>query len=197
MHLDFAQTEPKDRYKVLTALVVPRPIAWVSSISPEGITNLAPFSFFSVMGSRPPIVAFAPGNKSPNIPKDTARNILETREYVINLVDETTASHMVESAKPHDADISEIDLTHLTAIPSLAVCAPRIAEAPVSMECKHLQEIKIGENRMVIGEILHLHIKDGILDPETLHLNPEANYAPLGRMASPDNYCRTIDQFRL
>jgi len=197
MHLDFSKTEPKDRYKVLASLVMPRPIAWVSTVSPEGITNLAPFSFFSVMGSRPPTVAFAPGNKSPDIPKDTARNILETKEYVINLVDEATAPQMVESAKPHEAHISEIDLTYLTAVPSLAIKAPRIAEAPVSMECKHLQEIKIGENRMVIGEILHVHIRDGILDPETLHLNLEANYAPIGRMASPDKYCRTEDQFAL
>jgi len=194
MHLDFSKTEPSDRYKVLTALVVPRPIAWVSTISTQGITNLAPFSFFSVMGSRPPIVAFAPGNKSPEIPKDTAKNILDTKEFVVNLVDEATALQMVKSAEP--VDVSEIELTNLTTVPSISIKAPRIAESPVSMECTFLQEICIGQNRMVIGEIHHVHVRNGILDPETYHLISNS-YAPIGRMASPNNYCRSSDQFKM
>ncbi len=197
MQIDFSQTEARDRYKILTALVVPRPIAWVSTISPEGVTNLAPFSFFSVMGSRPPILAFAPGNKAPDVPKDTARNLLETEEFVVNLVDEATAPAMVQSAQPVPAEESEIDLAGLTPVPSLAVRPPRIAESPVSMECRFLQEIRIGENRMVIGEILHVHVRDGILDPTTYHVLDETAYAPIGRMASPNHYCHSTDRFTL
>ena len=197
MHLDFSQTAPRDRYKILTSLVIPRPIAWVSTISTSGVTNLAPFSFFSVMGSRPPILAFAPGNKSPEIPKDTARNILEGHEFVVNLVDEHTAPQMVDSAKPYPEDSSEITANQLTERPSLSIKPPRIAEAPVSMECTFVQELNIGENRMIIGEILHVHVREGILDPESYYLLPESDYAPIGRMASPNKYCRTNDRFAL
>ena len=196
MHLDFSETAPRDRYKVLTALVVPRPIAWVSTRSLSGRSNIAPFSFFSVMGSRPPIVAFAPGNKSPGIPKDTARNILETKEFVVNLVDESTAPQMVASAEEYPEDVSEIARTNLTEIPSLSIKAPRIKESPVSMECSFVQELLIGENRMIIGEIHHVHVRDGVLDPDSYQLI-DTSYAPIGRLGSPDYYCRTGDTFQM
>ncbi len=194
MHLDLAELTPQDRYKVLTSLVVPRPIAWVSTISKEGMTNIAPFSFFSIMGSKPPILTFAPGNKTPDTPKDTAQNIMDTKEFVVNLVDSHTAPQMVESAKPHT--VSEIDLCELTPVASLAIKPPRIKESPVSMECKLHDILHIGQNRMVIGEILHLHVRDQLIDPESYHLTGN-DYTPIGRMASPNFYCNTQDQFQL
>ncbi len=195
MEFNLQEHPPEKCYKLLSSLVVPRPIAWVSTISTEGITNLAPYSFFNVMGVRPPIVAFAPGNKPDGSPKDTPQNILDTGEFVVNLVDEKISAQMVESAKPHPTNVSEIDVAGLTSIESEAVKAPRIKEAPVSMECKALQTLEIGGNRMVIGEVLRLHVKDGIVDEESFYVT--GDYAPIGRMSSPDNYCRTTNGFRL
>lgn len=195
MHLDLNKIEAKAIYKVLASLVVPRPIAWVSSIGLDGVTNLAPFSFFNVMGVRPPIVAFAPGNKLTGEPKDTARNILEVKDFVVNLLDESLVEQMTESAKSHAATVSEIEVSGLTAVDSVAVSAPRILESPVSLECKLVETLCIGENRMVIGEVLHVHVRDGILDEESLDLLTE-EYYPIGRMASPNKYCRTKDQFK-
>lgn len=195
MEFNLQEHSPQECYKLLASLVIPRPIAWVSTISADGVSNLAPYSFFNVMGVRPPIVAFAPGNKPDGSPKDTPQNILDTGEFVVNLVDEKVSAQMVESAKPHLSNVSEIDITGLTAISSEVVKPPRIQEAPVSMECKALQTLEIGGNRMVIGEVLRLHVKDGIVDAETFYVTGE--YAPIGRMASPDHYCRTTDGFRL
>ena len=194
MHLHLSDLSPKESYKLLSGLIIPRPIAWVSTISVEGGTNLAPFSFFNIMGVNPPIVAFAPGDKAPSVPKDTAQNIASGSEFVVNLVDESLMSQMVVSAQPHASAVSEIELTGLTVVPSVSVSPPRVAEAPVSMECKEVQTLLIGGNRLIIGEVLELHVKDEFLESDSTCIAP--HYAPVGRLASPDVYCRTTDQFR-
>lgn len=177
-------------YQILSALVTPRPIAWVTTLSADGKPNAAPFSFFNVFGSKPPIVAFAPGNKSPHLPKDTAKNIRETGEFVINMVERNLADAMVASARSLPHGEFELDGSGLTTIESTVVAPPRIAEAPVALECKKHSILEIGENRIVIGTVHRVHAREGLFDPETMRFD-QAAYAPLGRMASPDWYCET------
>jgi flavin reductase (DIM6/NTAB) family NADH-FMN oxidoreductase RutF len=196
MEIDFDALGPGDRYKILASLVTPRPIAWVTSMDARGRVNAAPFSFFNVFGSNPPIVAFAPGNKEPGVPKDTARNIRETGEFVVNLVDEALGEQMVATAATLPHGESELETAGLTPAPSSAVGAPRVAEAPVALECREWATLEIGRNRLVVGTVHHVHARDGIIHPDTLRLERDA-FRPLGRMASPDWYCRTADQFEL
>jgi flavin reductase (DIM6/NTAB) family NADH-FMN oxidoreductase RutF len=196
MNISFEEIDSKTAYKVLASLIIPRPIAWVSTFNSAGETNLAPFSFFNIMGVRPPIVAFAPGNRSNGEPKDTPRNINQNQEFVVNLVDEVLAEEMVLSAKPFDYGVSEIQEAQLATLPSIRVSAPRLARASVALECKALQTLEIGENRMIIGEVLEAHLREGLIDPSTFSLIDE-KYAPIGRLASPDQYCRTTERFRL
>jgi len=195
MHLDIKQLERKEIYNILSSLIIPRPIGWISSINTDGKTNLAPFSFFNLMGVAPPIVAFAPGNKASGEPKDTAQNISDTGEFVVNIIHEDLFSAMVESAKPHDAKVSEIDLIGLTPEPCLDVKPPRIGESLVSLECTLERILTIGNNRMVIGEITQIHMNDAIFDPEGQQVLTSL-YAPIGRLGAPNNYCRTSEPFQ-
>ncbi|MDF1751799.1 MAG: flavin reductase family protein [Verrucomicrobiales bacterium] len=194
MDFDLNGADAKHSYKLLAGLVVPRPIAWVTTLNEDGVINAAPFSFFNVMGTRPPIVAFAPGDRSPGIPKDTAKNIRTSGEFVINLVDEETAEAMNITSAEIAAGESEITLAGLHTESSRSIAPPRISEAPVAIECREWSTLEVGRNRIVIGLVQCLHVKDGILDPETLLVRPEA-YAPVGRMEVPSGYCRTRDRF--
>ena len=196
MELDFSTLQPAECYKVLANLITPRPIAWITTVSQEGAVNAAPFSFFNCFGSSPPIVAFAPGNKAPGIPKDTARNIRDNGDFVVNIADETLAHKMVATSASLPHGESELAITGLTAAKSVSIKAPRIAEAPVSFECREWATLEIGSNRMVVGTVHHAHIRDGILDPQTLHLKTET-FLPVGRMAAPNSYCRTSNQYEI
>ena len=181
-------------YNILASLVTPRPIAWVTTSDSEGRHNTAPFSFFNVFGTRPPIVAFAPGDKEPGIPKDTAKNIRDTGEFVINLVDQPVFEAMVASAitLPHGSD--ELQGSGLSYTASRVVRPPRVTEAPAALECREHSTIRIGQNRLIVGEVLRVWARDGLLDPEKAHLDV-SQYHPIGRMASPDWYTNTKDQF--
>ena len=196
MELDFDSMKPGDRYKVLASLITPRPIAWVTTTDATGRVNAAPFSFFNCFGSNPPILAFAPGNKEPGLPKDTARNIRETREFVVNIADEAVADKMVATSATLPHGESELEHAGLTAAPSTVIAPPRIAEAPVAFECREWATLEIGANRLVVGVVHHVHVRDGILDPETLYLD-RSKYAPPGRLSAPDWYCHTTDQFEI
>jgi len=182
-------------YKLLASLVTPRPIALVTTMDSEGNRNAAPFSFFNVFGSKPPIVAFAPGDREPGIPKDTARNIMDTKEFVVNLVDEAIAEAMNLCAAELDPGESELEYANLTEAPSVKIQVPRLSEAAVSLECREYETMAIGNNRLVIGEVLWMHVRDGVLD-EKLHLVSDA-YHTVGRMHGADGYCRTRDYFKL
>jgi flavin reductase (DIM6/NTAB) family NADH-FMN oxidoreductase RutF len=194
MEIDFTELKASRRYKVLSSLVIPRPIAWVTTLDTEGRVNAAPFSFFNVFGADPPLVAFAPGNKEPGLPKDTARNIRENREFVIHLVSPDLADEMVLSSATLPHGESELQRVGLTTEPSQTVKPPRIARAQVALECLEHQTIEIGNNRLVLGIVQHVFAKDGLLDPENFHLNQE-DWTPVGRMASPAWYCQTADIF--
>lgn len=194
MDFDLTGEHAQYSYKLLAGLVVPRPIAWVTSLEADGTVNAAPFSFFNVLGTRPPIVGFSPGDKEPGIPKDTARNIRRSGEFVVNLVDEATAETMNQTSAEVAAGESEIKLAGLSTEASKSVAPPRIAEAPVAIECKEWSTMEIGRNRLVIGLVQRIWVRDEILDPDTLLVKPE-NYFPIGRMEVPAGYCNTRDRF--
>ena len=196
MHFDMRQLAARDRYKLLVSVVVPRPIALVTSLSENGQVNAAPFSFFNVMGSEPPIVALAPGNGPDGEPKDTARNIRRNGEFVVNIVDEAIADAMNICAIDFPSGISELVAAGLTAQPSQEVQAPRIEESPVNLECRELMTLEIGRNRIVLGEVLHIHIRDELVDPEKLHVRTE-NMHVVGRMHGGGGYTRTRDYFQI
>lgn len=196
MEFDLAGDDAKSAYKLLAGLVTPRPIAWVTTQDEEGRVNAAPFSFFNVFGTRPPILGFAPGDKEPGIPKDTARNIRRNGEFVVNLVDEACAGAMNRTSAEVEFGVSEIHLAGLSTIPSVGIAPPRIAEAPVALECREWSTMEIGKNRLVIGLIDRVHTKEGVLDPETLLVVPEV-FQPIGRMEVPAGYCKTGDRFQM
>ena len=194
MDFDFGTLEVAKRYKLLAGLVVPRPIALVSTLA-NGVVNVAPFSFFNALGDDPPICIISVENRDEGPLKDTARNILDTREYVVNLVDEPMAAPTHECSVAFPPETSELEQVGFTAAPSRRVGPPRVAESPVSLECRLFQHIPIGFRHLLIGEILWLHVRDGILDPATLRVIPD-HYLPVGRFFG-NRYCRTRDQFEI
>lgn len=193
---DVAGRDADHAYRLLTSLVVPRPIAWVSTLDTAGRLNAAPFSFFNVMGDDPPLLAVAPGNRADGTPKDTARNIRDTGEFVVNLVEESQAAAMSLTSAPLAPGESEFTLAGLAPLPSLAVRPPRIAGTAVQLECRLERIIETGGNRVVLGHILLIHSRAGLLDPATLLPAPGA-WRPLGRMHGADGYCRTGEFFRV
>jgi flavin reductase (DIM6/NTAB) family NADH-FMN oxidoreductase RutF len=196
MELDFTSKHAHRAYALLAGLVTPRPIALVTTVNLAGVVNAAPFSFFNVFGADPALCAFAPGDRDDGTPKDTARNIRATHEFVVNLVDETIAEAMNRCAASLPYGESELPAAGLTAAPSSVVKPPRLREAPVSLECVEHSTVEIGGNRLVIGLIKRLHAREGLIDPQTLRVNQD-QFFPLGRMASPHWYCRTRDRFEL
>ncbi|MBI1177882.1 flavin reductase family protein [bacterium] len=196
MELDFEGQHADRAYPVLASLVTPRPIAWVTTIGPDGVVNAAPFSFFNVMGANPPIVAFAPGDRDDDTPKDTARNVRLNHEFVVNLVDEGVAEAMNKTASALPYGESELSAAGLTAASSSVVKPPRIAEAPASLECTEWGTLQIGGNRLVIGVVKRVHLRDDLFDSETMRVRSE-NFRVIGRMASPHWYCRTGDRFEV
>jgi flavin reductase (DIM6/NTAB) family NADH-FMN oxidoreductase RutF len=196
MELDLEKDFADRAYTILASLVTPRPIALVTTLSADGKVNAAPFSFFNLMGANPPICAFAPGNRDDGTPKDTALNIRAGHEFVVNLVDEKIAEAMNQCAASLPYGESELTRAGLTAAPSSIVKPPRIAESPASLECVEWGTLQIGGNRMVIGLIKRLHVRDELFDVEKKRINTE-KYFPIGRMASPHWYCRTRDHFEM
>jgi flavin reductase (DIM6/NTAB) family NADH-FMN oxidoreductase RutF len=196
MELDLEKEFADRAYPILVSLVIPRPIALVTTLSPEGKVNAAPFSFFNLMGANPPICAFAPGNRDNGTPKDTALNVRSTREFVVNLVDESIAEAMNQCAASLPYGENELARAGLTAAPSSVVKPPRIVEAPASLECEEWGTLQIGGNRMVIGLIKRLHVRDEFFDMEKRRVRTE-KLSMIGRMASPHWYCKTRDRFEM
>lgn len=158
-------------YKLLTATVQPRPIAWVTTLGADGAVNCAPFSFFNAMGGAPPIVALGLQPRAGAL-KDTARNITETGEFVVNLVPFRLAEAMNITCVDAPPGVNELELAGLAAAPSVKVAPPRIAESPISLECRVLQIVESGPlQRVVIGQVLALHVADDLVsDPARGHL---------------------------
>ena len=199
---DPAEHLPGDIYKLMIGAIVPRPIAWVSSVDKNGVRNLAPFSFFTGVCASPPVVCFCPVNRGQPTPgmhlrKDTLRNIHETGEYVINVVPERLAAQMNMTAAEVPAEIDEFELSGLTAMPSEVVRAPRVAESPVHMECRLIQVVEVGGGELggnvVLGRIVRFHVRKDLLT--NYRIDPDKLDA-IGRMAGA-TYSRTRDRFEL
>lgn len=198
MDFDPADVRPSVFYQHLIHAIVPRPIAWVSTVSPAGKTNVAPFSYFTGVGSRPPSLLFCPANNREGGPKDTLRNIQDTGQFVVNIVSFAVAEQMNASAANLSPEESEFDACGLTVAASLKVIPPRVAESPVQFECETMQILNIGEGpggaNIVIGKVLHVHIDDSVVGAREL-VDPELLDA-VGRMGG-DEYCRTTERFAL
>lgn len=196
MIFDFEELAPKDRYKLLSATVVPRPIALVTTRDAEGHDNAAPFSFFNVFSEDPPILILGLQRRPDGRVKDTAINIRRSGEYVINLVDESIAKAMIVCAADFPPGESEPAAAGFSLLASEKIEPARIAEAPVSFECRRTLTVQLSAERdLVIGEVLVMHVRDGIIDPDTLRLD-WANYHPVGRLFV-DRYIRTGDVFNM
>jgi flavin reductase (DIM6/NTAB) family NADH-FMN oxidoreductase RutF len=193
MKIDPSRHSTADNYKLLTNLVIPRPIAWITSLGDNGVVNLAPFSFFNAVGSDPLYIVVGIGQRDGGTPKDTARNIRDSGEFVVNLVTEDLLGAMNISAVDFPPDESELIAAHVHARPSELVKTPRLAEAPVSFECRLFQSVPIGANTLFIAQIVMFHVADRLLGPR-LHIE---NFTPIGRLGSPSMYCRTTDRFEL
>ena len=196
MELNLEKEFADRAYQILASLVTPRPIALVTTASPDGQVNAAPFSFFNLLGANPPICAFAPGNRDDGMPKDTALNIRAMHEFVVNLVDETIAEKMNLCAASLPYGENELAHAGLTATPSSVVKPTRIAESPASFECLEWGTLQIGGNRVVIGLIKRLHLHDELFDAEKKRVRTEKLFT-IGRMASPHWYCKTRERFEM
>jgi len=184
----------RDVYQKLVEVVTPRPIAWVSTVDAQGRVNLAPYSFFNVFGSSPPVVVFSPGLKRDGSKKDTLNNIEATGEFVVNVAVETVAEAVNASSAEFPAGQSEAEHSGLTLAPSERVKPPRIAESPAHLECKLTQVLPVGTGNLVIGEVVLIHVEDSLLDPSG-HVDP-LRLRTIGRLGG-DHYCRTSDLFSL
>ena len=193
-HFDLEQLEARRAYGLLTRVVLPRPIALVSSMDSDGVGNLAPFSFFSLGGMNPPSVVFCPLNDRQGVTKDTVRNICQTGEYTISLVTRGMADQMNQASWTYPPGVDEFDQVGLTRAPSTKVAPSRVAESPVSMELRLHQLVQHGEGPLasnyIIGAVVELHVDDGLLreglpDHRQLDL--------IGRLGG-DDYCHVAGE---
>lgn len=169
MEFDPSSMERRDVYKIMASCIIPRPIAWVSTQDKAGINNLAPFSFFNGVSSTPPSlsVSISYNRGRADGRKDTLQNILDVREFVVNIVTDATARAMVESSADHPPDVDEFALTNLTPTECKTVRVPRVAESPVSFECSLYATLQVGEgpgsSTLVIGVVQYFHVRDDLL----------------------------------
>ena len=176
MELDPKTLKPESTYKLLIGCVVPRPIAWVSTVGADGVNNLAPFSFFMGVCQDPPTIAFSSGPRAKDR-KDTVQNAEHTGDFVVNIVDD-------DRAEAYPAGVDEFALTGLTAAPGVKVRAPRVLEAPVSLECRVARVVPVGNgpHSLVLGEIVYFHVRDDVYDAATGRIDI-ARLKPVGRLA--------------
>lgn len=187
-----------DIYKLMIGAIVPRPIALVSSLDRKNVRNLAPFSYFTACSSNPPVVVFCPILRPvPPQAKDTLRNVIATREFVVNIVSEDFAQGMNATAAQVPPEVDEFELSGLTPIPSELIKPPRVAESPIHMECRLLQTVSVsdkpGGGTLVLGEVLRFHVREDLI--EDFRIDPDKLRA-IGRMAG-STYARTTDRFEL
>jgi flavin reductase (DIM6/NTAB) family NADH-FMN oxidoreductase RutF len=190
--------DPLNIYKLLVGAIVPRPIAFVSSLSEDGVRNLAPFSFFTAISANPPVICFSPMVRaSDGHTKDTLNNIRATGEFVVNIVSEEFAERMNIASQEFPPEVDEFEKSGLTAVPSDVVKPPRVGESHVNMECRLVQIVDVSEKPLggsiVLGEVLRFHVRDEIF--ENFRIDPDKLHA-VGRMAGA-TYARTTDRFDL
>lgn len=191
MRILAADLSPQQTYKLITGVVVPRPIAWICTRSPEGVLNVAPFSAFTFVSNKPPMLGVNVGRKA-GVMKDTGRNIHASGEYVVHIGDESLVEPIHESAVEHPPEVSEVELLGLRTLPSERIGVPRLAAPPVAMECRLHRAIAFGDtgSEFIVGEVLVFHLRDGLAVDgkiDSTRLNPLCrlagpNYATLGRV---------------
>ncbi|TYC60646.1 flavin reductase family protein [Rhodobacterales bacterium] len=193
---DFADLSARDRYKLLIGTVVPRPIALITTVSPDGVYNAAPYSFFNCLSADPAILAVGVENHADMSFKDTAYNIRMTEEFTVNIVDDAMAEAMNVCAVAFPQGTDELAEAGLTAIPGSFVSSPRIAEAPAAFECRRHMTLELGKSReIILGEVKGVYIRDSLVDSDTKYVDQIALDA-VGRMGG-HGYARTRDQFDL
>jgi flavin reductase (DIM6/NTAB) family NADH-FMN oxidoreductase RutF len=198
MQIDCSSLAPHQVYPWLNRAIMPRPIAWVATISPEGRTNLAPFSFFQCVTANPPTLLFVPANDREGNPKDTLRNIERVPEFVVNTVPYALTEQMNATSAGLPYGESEFEKFGIASAPSVRVRPPRVAAAPVAYECTLHSIVRIGEGplagNVVFGRIRMIHVDDAMLDADG-HLDP-GKLDLIGRLGG-DSYTRTTDRFAL
>jgi flavin reductase (DIM6/NTAB) family NADH-FMN oxidoreductase RutF len=196
VEFSFPALTARERYKLLIGTVVPRPIALVTTISADGVVNAAPFSFFNCLSADPALVALGVEFRADGRNKDTGRNVRDTNAFTVNIVSDAILEGMNVTAVPFDASVDEIAEAGWTARPGTAVPCPWIGEAPAALECRLHSILEIGTSReIILGEVLHAHYQAGLVDPQTLHVDPLALDA-VGRMGG-HGYASTRDCFDL
>jgi flavin reductase (DIM6/NTAB) family NADH-FMN oxidoreductase RutF len=162
MFIDPKAVEQRHLHHFLISVIVPRPIAFVSTVGADGTHNLAPFSYFNLISSRPPLVGISVNRRTAG-PKDTSRKVRETGDFVVNLVDEALSAQAVDASGEWAADVDEFALTGLTPVASEKVKAPRVGESPVSLECRLERIVDVGDTDFIIGEVVWAHVRDDVL----------------------------------
>jgi flavin reductase (DIM6/NTAB) family NADH-FMN oxidoreductase RutF len=196
LQFDIEQTPHSAVYKLLIGLVAPRPIALITSMDEHGQLNAAPFSAYNYLGTDPPIVAIGVTNRTDRafVPKDTARNIRRTGEFVINIVTEDIAEKMNICAVDFPEGVNELEKAGFTTAPSQVVRVPRIAEAHAALECREHTTLEIGRSRMIVGRVVAIYVEDRYVDPAGPYIKADELHA-IGRMNGLGNYVRTRDAF--
>ena len=196
MEFDFAELGATDRYKLMSAAITPRPIAWVTTQSAQGTRNAAPFSFFNMMGSDPPLVVIGAMRRPDGSRKDTAANAIETAEFVVNLVTEDDVKVMNFTCIDAPPGVDEITIGKIAVTPSSAVTPPRIASAPVSMECRLVHCYEAGSSSVLLGEVLRFHIDPRFIDADRLYVDT-LGLNLVARMHGGGWYARSTDLFSM
>lgn len=179
----FIRTEEQsahDNYRLLIGSVVPRPIAFVTSLSEEGLVNAAPYSFFNIVNNNPPMIMFSCGRLKDGERKDTSRNILHTQEFVVHIVDEYNIEKVNHTSIDAPRHISEISLAGLTTVPGLTVKVPRVLECRIAMECRLVQHVDLGTADMLIGEVLGFFLEDDLYEGGKINMD---KLKPVSRLA--------------
>lgn len=191
MDFDPAAMSPRDAYRLMISCIIPRPIAFVTTLSREGVSNLAPFSFFNGVTSDPPILSIAVSTKRDGSRKDTWRNIEDTGEFVVNVVVPELMDAVIVGARELPHNVSELDLTGQPTLPSVRVKPPRLAASPVQMECTLLKIVEVEETGLILGRVVMFHANDEVLKNGVVD---SAKLTFVGRLGG-DGYCRVNDLF--
>ena len=196
MELNLANADRSQIYSLLGGLIAPRPIAWITSLNAAGQLDAAPFSAFNYVGMDPPIVAVGIANQPGQgaIAKQTAKNIRNAGEFVVNVVNEAVAETMNFTAIDFPPEIKVMQIAALKTEPSLIVKVPRIAAAPASLECREIMTLEIGRNRIILGQVVAIHVKDEFVDETGHYIRAEELHA-IGRMNGLGAYVKTRDAF--
>jgi flavin reductase (DIM6/NTAB) family NADH-FMN oxidoreductase RutF len=200
MKFEIENTPHRQIYNLLIGLVAPRPIAWITSMDRSGTLNAAPFSAYNYLCTDPPIVGIGAANRSggESVPKDTARNIRRTGEFVINVVTEDLIDKMNICATDFPTGVNELEMAGLTTAPSSVVKVPRIAEAHAALECREFTTMEIGRSRIILGRVVAMYVEDRFVVPEQNGAGPYIRAEELhavGRMNGLGSYVRTRDSF--